>query len=135
MKFSIVQYTTEEISSKSGIITSISKEIEAFLEDKDFGVGIDSLFIGLICVNPQFEQFFQPREKYTKSKRILEYSIKLDFESSKNNTGEEVVRTLIVYILDSIDNIVENYEINNFNVSMYKSHLKRFALEKNWIYE
>lgn len=133
MKFSLVQYTTDEISPKSNMITSISNEIEAFLKNKDYGADIDSLFIGVVCVNPQFEQFFQSREKYTKSKKMLEYSMKLDFENFKNSVENDAVEILVQGILTSIEKAIEKFNINSFSIAFYKQELRQLAIEKGWI--
>lgn len=133
MKFNIVQYTTDEISPKSNMLTSISNEIEAFLKKKDYGADIDSLYIGLVCVNPQFEQFFQSREKYTKSKKMLEYSMKLEFERFKNSTENEAIEILIQNILTSIGKPIEKFSLDNFKIVSYKQDIKHLAIEKEWI--
>lgn len=133
MKFSLVQYTSDEITSKSEMITSISKDIEVYLEKKDYGSSINTIFIGVICVNPQFEQFFQPRQKYTKSKKMLEYSIVLDFELFKSAMENKAIEILVQRILNSIIEVVEKFSINDFNIEQYKRDLKQLFKEKRWI--
>lgn len=133
MKFSLVEYISEDILPKFNFITSISDEIKKFLNDKEYGDGIAVIYIGVVCVNPIFKQFFPAKEKYTKSKKMIEYSLILDFEDFKNSKEKESIKILTKRILVSIDEINEKFNVNRFNMVSLKEDLKQLFIKKEWI--
>ncbi len=133
MKFAIVNYIGEEITPKSEIINVTSDEINDYLTEKSYGFSLEELYIGFICVDPVFDQFFQPRTKYTKSKKRLEYSLKVDFESFKGLTKEQARATLLKGVLDSIESAILENGIPDFDTKSYKRDLQTFFNEQNWI--
>ncbi len=133
MNFGIANYSSEEITSFSPIIHETSMEIQEFLKNKDLGVGIQDLYIGFICVNPSFDQFFMPKQKYSKSKRMLEYDFKEDFETFRVLDDTEARRRLLGGILNSIDGVLEKFSIQDFDVVAYKHYLMNFFRDKQWI--
>lgn len=80
MDFGLSQEVSEDLAEKSYIITNISCELQKYFKDKDYGKGISFLAIGVISINPKFDFFFKPRRKYSKSKKMLEYDVKLDYD-------------------------------------------------------
>ena len=132
MKFSLVSYVSEDIISISDIISFISKEIEETLKNKDYGEDIESVYIGIVCVNPIFSHFFKYREKYIKSKKAVEYSIVLNYNDFKNFSEKDSVKKIVTYILISIEKIIDKYKIKQFDVDKYIRDIKELALQKNW---
>jgi hypothetical protein len=116
MKFGLAIILTNEVENKTDIIQSLSDELKISFASKQYGQDIKSYTIGIVCVSPQFEQFFkEKRPKYTKGKKVInpdgipftledsfEYDIKIDFESFKNANEEEVKRILAEEILASL---------------------------------
>ncbi len=133
MYFAIVNSISEEITPKSEMINSTSDEINSFLERKTYGPGLEKLYVGFICVNPVFDQFFQPRSKYTKSKKNFEYSLKEDFETFVKLDEADSRRAIVKGIIDSIDSAIEENGVKDFDSEAYKNDLFEFFKNKKWL--
>jgi hypothetical protein len=146
MEFGLAQYTSVEISQKNHLINSLSDDMKNFLYKKNYGSGIKSLFIGIICVSPNYEAFFKPRKpKYTdKKKKIkkdgieyeiekcLEYDIKLDYKSFSMASDSEVKKIIANGILKSLGVLDEiKLKINDFNTKMFRKDLEHFFKDQN----
>ena len=73
MELGLSEEISSDVSQKADLFTKISASLEKHFLNKDFGDGIKSLTIGIICVRPEADFFFKERKKYTKSKAMLEY--------------------------------------------------------------
>ncbi len=78
MDFGLSEEISSDVSQKADLFTEVSALLEKHFLNKDFGDGIKNLTIGIICVRPEVDFFFKERKKYTKSKAMLEYDVKLD---------------------------------------------------------
>lgn len=150
MEFGLSEYVSVEISKKSYLITSLSEDIKDFLKDKEYGESLNSLFIGIICVSPQFETFFKSRNpKYTKNKKTfiskttkvkyaiencLEYDVKICFEEFNNGLEVDCRKLLANGILQSLK-VVEGMKvkIKDFNFEEFKADLEKYFKEKELI--
>jgi hypothetical protein len=133
---------------KTNLITNLSDELELAFKDKNYGNDVKAYTIGVVCVAPQFEQFFKPKKpKYTKGKMEInpdgipftlednfEYSIKIDFETFKNGTAEECRKTLAKEILSSLS-VVESMKskIKDFDLEKFKADLESYFKKKELI--
>jgi hypothetical protein len=148
MKLGLAQYTSVEIDNHEKMITKFSDDIEKYFFNKNYGTDLIDIVIGIVCVSPNFEQFFKPRRpKYTKDKKhiksegfeydiekCLEYSIKLDFETFKNGTEEECRKLLAREILRSLK-VLEDMKgkIKDFNAENFKKDLENYFKEEGLI--
>ncbi len=72
MNFGISREISVDVFKKGDIITAISIEAKSYFDDKNYGLGIDSFYIGVICVDPGFDFFFSKiRKKYNKIRKYL----------------------------------------------------------------
>lgn len=150
MEFGLSEYISVEISKKSHLITLLSEEMKSFLHEEEYGSSLKSLFIGIVCVSPQFETFFKPRKpKYIKDKKTiisqatrvqyeiekcLEYDIKIDFETFKNGKESECRKLLAKEILESLSVLDDmKGKINDFNAEQFKADLENYFKEKELI--
>lgn len=133
---------------KTNLITKLSDELELAFKDKNYGNDVKAYTIGVVCVAPQFEQFFKPKKpKYTKGKKEinpdgipflleddLEYDIKLDFETFKNGTEAECRKLLAKEILNSLS-VVESIKskIKDFDLEKFKEDLESYFKKKELI--
>nr|WP_315422508.1 hypothetical protein [uncultured Pedobacter sp.] len=117
MNFGLAVNVSVEISSKTSYIQSLSDELEAKFKNKNYGKDIKSFTIGILCVSPQFDQFYKKRikPKYVKGIKVIkpdgisftlednfEYSVKIDFEIFKNAEEQEAKKVLAGEILGSL---------------------------------
>ncbi|RZJ76298.1 MAG: hypothetical protein EOO45_02790 [Flavobacterium sp.] len=141
MKIGLARYISVEIEKFSEIFTSIESELNNFFLRKDYGQNVKELHIGIICVSPQFEQFFQPKNvKFTRGKKyekegvlfslegVLEYDFKLDY-ASMISIGDEA-RTIIIYaLLESLRELKEISSKLKFNLGDFENDMRLFSLQ------
>lgn len=141
MEFGLAITLTNEIKKKSGIIQSLSDDLSSHFKDRYYGTDIKAYTIGIVCVSPQFSQFFKEKKpKYTRGKKIVssggvpillednfEYSIKIDFESFKDADEQEARKILAKEILASLV-VFEKLKskIKDFDMDSFKEDLGQF---------
>lgn len=129
MYFGLADELTEDVIKKYEAVAKISSDLKFFLRNKNYGKGIETLVIGVICVDPKFDFFCTERTKYTKSKKLLEYDVKLNhavvLKASDKDVRDIVVRT----IYDSLE-IIEKHNIDDFDLEKFRTDLHSFFKEK-----
>jgi hypothetical protein len=145
MKFKLSYYLTPEVNQKA--IQTLSERLEHFFKDKYYGLDINEFYVGITCVEPQFDNFFKVRKpKYTGEKKVytkdgvnfeiektLEYDIKLDYEKYMGLDEKSKERMIITSIKNSINELKTIKKISNldFNFEQFSDELKGFdALDK-----
>ncbi len=108
MDFGLAITSSREVKYKH-IITQLSDDIENYFKLKNYGNGLKSIIIGVICVSPNFENFFKVRKPvYTKGKKefrdedfayTIEYNFKLNFSEFQNSSEEECKKIVAKEIL------------------------------------
>ena len=73
MNFGLAVNVSVEIRNKTYLIHSLSDGLEAEFKNKTYGNDIKTLTIGVLCVSPQFEQFYKKeiKPKYTKGPKAI----------------------------------------------------------------
>lgn len=128
MNFGLSQEISEDICDKAPFITDISNSIEDYFKERDYGTGLMSLTIGIISVHPKFDFFFKPRKKYTKSKKLLEYDIKLDHEKLATADKAAVLELICEQLLSSF-NLLDEIKIPLFDKEQFKNDLEMYFEE------
>jgi hypothetical protein len=124
MHFALSQEISEDIYNKASIITSTSMFLKDYFKDRSYGVSVETLIIGIICIHPKFDFFFQPRAKYSKSKKLCEYDIKLDHGKFKISNDSEIQGMLVTNIMDSLD-IIDGMGLIDFSVEQFRNDLRK----------
>jgi len=117
MEFALTLEVSELIGQNgvSDYIKEVSDHISEFLRTKDYGDGLKTIYIGIICVAPEFDFFFKVRKpKYKKGTVVtiedgrpyeqtdaLVYDIKLDYDVFVNADEHEVKKILSIELLNS----------------------------------
>lgn len=125
MDFGLSEEISSDVSKKADVFAKVSVLLEKHFLNKDFGEGIKSLTVGIICVRPEADLFFKERKKYTKSKAMLEYDIKLSHPIIKEADKKEIYDILARKILDSLS-IIDKIEIANFEIVAFRKELESF---------
>lgn len=148
MNFGLAMTSSIEVKSKSTIINSMSSELGLYFKDRNYGNDIKSYVIGILCVSPQFEDFYKEKKpKYIKGKKVInpdgipvtledsfEYSIKLDFETFKNATEIESERIVAHNILESLSILnTMKKRIKDFDWDQFRKDLENYFKENNLI--
>ena len=125
MNFGLSQEISKDILGKAWIIHTISKALGRHFRDKDYGGGIKTITIGVICVSPNFEFFFKTRKKYSKNKNLIEYDVKLDYKSFKDASENQIYEILSENIVQSL-NVIENLKVPDFDILKFRIDLEEF---------
>jgi hypothetical protein len=125
MDFGLSLEIAEDIYDKSTVLNTLSNSIEHYFKDRNYGSGIVNLTIGLICVPPQMESFFKVRRKYTKSRRTLEYDVRLDYALVKRADCAGLVAMAEKAILGS-SSTIELLRIIDFDTASFFSDLDEY---------
>ncbi|MBK8805409.1 MAG: hypothetical protein IPO21_01680 [Bacteroidales bacterium] len=134
--------------SKSDLIITLSDELKEGFKNKNYGASIKSYTIGVVCVAPQFEQFFkETKPKYTKGKKIInpdgipftledsfEYSIKIDFDDftkADKLAALKIITKEILFSLKVLDELKGKFK--DFNTIKFKEDLELFFKERKLV--
>jgi uncharacterized membrane protein YvbJ len=142
MNFGLAINLSVEIDKKWIYIDSLSEELKTYFKNKQYGNDIKSYTIGIVCVSPQFDQFYKKeiRPKYTKGIKVInpygipftlednfEYRIKIDFESFKSADEEEAKKILAKEILASLVVFEQmRKKIKDFDMNVFKADLVEY---------
>ncbi|MFD0793580.1 hypothetical protein ACFQZX_08110 [Mucilaginibacter litoreus] len=147
MNFALTLEVTKEIveNGLDDLINSTSIKISEFLEDKSYGQGLETLYVGVVCVNPKFDFFFKERKpKYRKKEIIIQdgrpyelincltYDIKLDYVQVIHFTKSEFIKNLFLKLINSLE-YLDSINIVDFNKNLFKTDLIKFLNIKNAI--
>lgn len=145
MNFGLAVNVSVEISNKAHSIQSLSNDLEAYFKNKTYGSDIKSYTIGIVCVSPQFDQFYKKeiKPKYTRGIKVInpdgipftledsfEYRIKIDYQSfksadedAKKILAEEILVSLVVF--EQMRKKIKDFDMNSFKADLekyFKSH-------------
>lgn len=149
MKFGLAVNFSIEIINKSDYAQSLSNDLEGYFKHRTYGDDIKTYTIGVVCVSPQFDAFYQKeiKPKYTRGKKVIspddirfelednfEYRIKINYESFKNATAYEAKRILAKEILASFA-LLEKYKakIKSFDWVSFQMDLEKFFRSQHLI--
>ncbi|NQX41290.1 hypothetical protein SAMN05421820_107169 [Pedobacter steynii] len=148
MKFGLAITITHKVEGKSKIIQSLSEDLKRHFHNRQYGADIKAYTIGIVCVSPQFEQFFKPKKpRYTKGVKVVnfdgipitledsfEYLIRIDFDEFKNADEEMSKKILGREILASLT-IFEKMKskIKDFDISSFKADLEDYFKDQQLI--
>lgn len=119
---------------KSLWIEEVSDKLQNKFENLSFGDSLKSLVIGIVCIKPEFEFFFQENQPkyYTKKKvitrsgnsveieNLLEYSVKLDYELFSSFEEMEFKKSLAKEILISLDTFHSIKALKDFDFKSFQ---------------
>lgn len=146
MKFGLTQETSLA-QSQSSSIHEMSKKLRAFFEEKDYGLDVKYLLIGIISVRPQAEKFFKVRKpSYIDFKIIkdgignpveisknLEWDVKPDYELLKDLEGVALQSIVAKAILESFNDLKLPKKVKDFNLLAFKNDLEEFFIENKLV--
>lgn len=148
MKIAFGLNLSPEINRFLNLFNQIELGMNNITEKKNYGNAINELFIGLICVAPQFEPFYKPRRpKYIKEKKeyekdgfsfafekTFEYEIKLNYEDLKNAKEEDAERMIAEEILSSLQVFDKmKSKIKDFDEKRFKADIERYFREHHFL--
>ena len=132
MKFGLTQEISEDICTKGKILTEMANSMKEFFIDKSYGNGLNELYVGIVCVAPQFEFFFKHKQKYTKSKKLIEYDVKLEHASFAQADDINIKKMVANGVINSLG-ILTELKVIDFNLEAFKADITSFFTEQGLI--
>lgn len=134
---------SEGLSNLRDVSVQLSRKIGAHFKSRSYGNGVASIFIGIICVSPEFDFFFKIRKpKYKRGKEkivhdgvehelesALRYDLKLNFKDINGETESRIATILEDQIIASLD-IFDKLDIKDFDKEAFKVELIHFLKDK-----
>ena len=115
MKLTITPIISDFLDSLD-MINSISSNINSYLETRDYGDGLATIHIGIICVNPVYDDFYKPkRHRFDKKNKALTIEFKFEFNIFSKLSIEER-KKLILNELIKIPEVVVEKKIKGFDI-------------------
>jgi len=149
MNFGLAVNVSVDISNKAHFIQSLSNDLEAYFKNKTYGSDIKSYTIGIVCVSPQFDQFYKKeiKPKYIRGIKVInpdgipftledsfEYRIKIDYQSFKSADEEDAKKILATKILASLAVFEQKRKkIKDFDMNSFKVDLEEYFKNHNLI--
>ncbi|QMU27115.1 hypothetical protein [Adhaeribacter radiodurans] len=146
MIFAIAQYTGLS-KGQTHWIANLSDDIDFFFKSRTYGSDLSELYIGLITVKPEFDQFFKKRrpryrlgEKTSivdgiiiKSNNCAEIDVKIEHaEISKLDKGKLVERVCEA-ILAECASLTRLYKLKDFDYIAFKAAFENYLIEQSYI--
>lgn len=143
MEFALTIEASERIISNGGAnyIQEVSDHISEFLQDKDYGDDLKTIYVGIICAAPEFDFFFKIRKpKYKKGTVViiedgepyrqtdaLVYDLKLDYSKFVDAGEKEIKIMLSIELLNSLI-VLNSVKIKLFDRERFEKDMA-FCLE------
>lgn len=145
MKLGVSVNVSIEVEDKTQIIHSLFNELEMNFSKKNYGKGLLQIIIEIVCLSPEFEEFFPLRKpKYIelkeyvtegvniKEEKLFTYSLKIDFILFKNQTIQANKHLLALEILKSLSNLdALPKKVKDFDKERFKADIEAFFKEQN----
>ncbi len=124
MKVALIPRVHSCPQDKTNMILDISDICENFFDSKDFGDGINALYIGIYILDYNVVEFKKKKIKYTVSTKTLEYGIDIPIEDFVSSNIEDSMELLKNGIFQSFV-LLENRNIPNFNIKAFINEFKQ----------
>jgi len=141
MRLHLVPNSSVELGSFSLEWINLSVEADEITSQKNYGNVIDTLYVGLICVNPRFDTFFKVRKpRYFKElirtdehdmastmveSRSFEMEIKFDYHKMVQSDIGYSNRIIVKSIIDSIPLILRFKNLKAFEAIQFEADLSQ----------
>jgi len=133
MVFIFAEYFSVKIAEKSGVFRTLADELQEYFRERNYGDCVQSLYVGLKCVEDVYKPFFQARDpKYTRKKTAtqgknsLSYDIELNYKKVLIASDDEIRKLVLTELINSIDTLQNIRGIKDFDVAKLKQDLQLF---------
>jgi hypothetical protein len=148
MRVELTVEASEAVANKTYLIHDLSNKMSEYFWDKSYGEDVIEIFIGIICVAPEFEWFSVVRKpKYTTYRKynrngveiIVDrnfcFDVKIDFNRFKDQFDNENCKMLASEILESLS-ILDKLpkKVKDFDKERFRADMK-FLLKKQVLLE
>ncbi len=143
MEVSLNQFFSVELDSttKSPEVTELIFKIRDYFKNKSYGDDICSYLIGVICVHPNYDQFFKVgRPKYVEDRTVVyekilgpthiyktfSFDIKLNFEEFISSNTEDGLKMIAGSIMETVRTLKYPKKIKDFDKEKFYEDLRLF---------
>lgn len=126
MDFGLSFELSKDLLPKLEYLTNLSLRIEDHFKLRKYGLAVDTITIGIICVSPEFDFFFKVRNKYSKKNKLIEFDIKIEYQSVKKVSDNEIENIILNSIQEQIF-IIDEFDIAGFESEQFKADFNMFC--------
>ena len=134
----------EKSVSKRQAIKEVSDAASNLVASNDYGESIEKMLVGLIVVEPVYDDFSKPRRpRYTEHKetkafgsipivihKTLEIEIKLDYGQVLASEEEELKRIVASEVLNALHNLKVPKKVTDFDKDRFEADIDRLFHQK-----
>lgn len=138
MKFAFVNIITEHVVNQFEFVNKISDYLEIELMNRNYGRGLTKAIFGIGCSGPlsdawrNIETGTVSQLKYTKSKKMLELTVSLNYNEVKIASNDELIEILKRGISKSQEK-VKPLKIKDFNLDAFYKDLEVLLDDREWL--
>jgi len=129
---------SDKINKFKKVFDEFEEKIGTLIRNKEYGSDLSMIYVGWICVAPEYEPFFKiHKPKYYQNRQAtidglgykmvntLEYEIKIDYTEILNSSYDDLNSILTNKLAYSLKNIVKkNKKIKDFNLDELIKNIK-----------
>ena len=146
LKISVIDSSVswEKSVSKRQAIKEVSEAANNLVASNDYGESIEKMLVGLIVVEPVYDDFSKPRRpRYTEHKetmafgsipivihKTLDIEIKLNYEQVLAAEGEELKRIVAFEVLNALHNLKVPKKVTDFDKDRFEADIDRLFHQK-----
>lgn len=146
LKISVIDSSIswEKSVSKRQAIKEVSDAASNLVASNDYGESIEKMLVGLIVVEPVYDDFSKPRRpRYTEHKetkafgsipivihKTLEIEIKLDYGQVLASEEEELKRIVASEVLNALHNLKVPKKVTDFDKDRFEADIDRLFHQK-----
>ena len=146
LKISVIDSSIswEKGVSKRQTIKEMSDAVNNLVASNDYGESIEKMLVGLIVVEPVYDDFSKPRRpRYTEHKetkafgsipivihKTLEIEIKLDYGQVLASEEEELKRIVASEVLNALHNLKVPKKVTDFDKDRFVADIDRLFHQK-----
>ena len=146
LKISVIDSSIswEKSVSKRQAIKEVSEAASNLVASNDYGESIEKMLVGLIVVEPVYDDFSKPRRpRYTEHKetkafgsipivihKTLEIEIKLDYGQVLASEEEELKRIVASEVLNALHNLKVPKKVTDFDKDRFEADIDRLFHQK-----
>ena len=119
-----------EIIEQITIINEIESNLNDYFSNQNYGDNIEQVYIGIICVSKDFEQFFPLSDKIKINRKPpeIEYGVKLDFNYYKALSYDDKKAHIYSEILKRSEIMLVTRRVNDFDRERFLTDLRGCVL-------
>jgi hypothetical protein len=139
MEFNITMEISLRLGQVSAIANTLASQFNDHIKDKYFGTSVKQIIMSLVCIEPEYEDFFKIRKpKFVNGKKnikkhgteyeidsLLTYDLKLDFQKVIVMHSSEIE----IYLRSEMSNslsVVKNIKFEDFDILTFGNELSSF---------